>query len=411
MKKLLLLSLFIAITIQINGQQLSDVDNQYYDLAIEAELQRKDKLEKSSLNVLKRDSTYLYDDFEDNLQRKWIYYDYNSANNYASYQYFVLDENMEWTPSFLRNRMFNSDGSVSSYITQKYEDGGLVNSSKVTYEYNESGLTTLDDRERWDDDLQEWGPFLRFERTYNADNTLLSLTFYNTDLATGNLELAYIINYTNVDNVITEWLMEDYNNGVLYNMEKTEVYLNADNDRDSTYTYEWNAVFSSWDLISRYVYPEDLTAPVRAYQRDLYEEVTDSWDPDFRTVYYDHADLDEVQYLDRFSSNEGDPEMFLDRRLEYFWSDNQLVDLEVATVNEIDIVMPNPFEDNSQITVNGVKENTSFVLYDVHGNTMFTKDLKQSNSFSLNNLPNGIYFINLIQAGNIVEVKKIVKAR
>jgi len=74
--------------------------------------------------------------------------------------------------------------------------------------------------------------------------------------------------------------------------------------------------------------------------------------------------------------------------------------------------MPNPFEGNQQITINGMKENTTFVIYDIYGKRMFTKELKQSNSFTLNKiLPNGSYIINLIQANEVVGIMKIVKIR
>ena len=411
MKKTLLLSLLISITIQINGQQLSDFENQHQKLAQESELQRKNKI-ISSRDILKRDSTYRYDDFEDNLQRKWIYYDYNFANNYASYHDFDYEGNMQWTPNFIRNRTFNSDGSVSSYFSQRYEAGEWINSSRATFEYNDSGFETLEYREGWDVDLLEWVPFAQFETNYNADNTILTLSYYSRDLSSGDLELRYVNTYTNVDNVITEWITEDYNDGVLYNTDKTEVFLNANKERDSTYTYNWNENTSSWDLISRYVYPEDINAFVRTYQTDLYHEMTDSWDPQFRSVYTDYTDMDETQYWDRFRSDEGEAEFYLDSRLEYFWSSNPLLNVEVPNGNEIDIIMPNPFEGNPQITINGVKENTTFVLYDINGNTLYKKDLEQSNSFRLNRiLPNGSYIITLIQADNVVGVKKVIKIR
>ena len=411
MKRLLLLSFLISITLQINGQQLSDLENQHEQFTQEAELQRKNKT-VNYRDVLKLDSTYRYDDVEDNLQRKWIYYDYNFANNYSSYHDFDYEGNMEWSPNFIRNREFNADGSVSSYMSQRYVDGEWINSSKAVFEYNESGYETIENREGWDNDLQEWVPFLRFERTFNADNTLLTLSHYSRDLSTGELDLSYIITYTNVDNVITEWLKENYNDGEIYGMDKTEVYLDAENERDSTYTYEWNEDASSWDLISRYVYPEDILASVRSYQTDEYIEMTDSWDPLFLSIYTDYSDIDETQYWDRLRSNEGESEFYLSSRLEYFWSNNPLLNAEVPAENEIDIIIPNPFEGNPQITVNGVKENTTFVIYDIHGKSVFTKDMNQSDSFSLNkSLQNGVYFINLIEAGNVVQVKKIVKIR
>lgn len=221
MKKMLLLSFLISIAFQINGQQLSDLENQHEKLTQESEQQRKHKM-ASLRNVYKRDSTYFYDDFEDNLERKWIYNDYNFANNYASYDDFVY-EDMQWIPNFVRNREFNPDGSVSSYLSKRLVDGDWINSSKATYEYNQSGFETLENRERWDTDTESWSPFVRFERTFNADNTLLTLTHYSRDLD-GNLLLRYVNTYTNVDNVITEWLTENYDDGVIYNTDKTEVF-------------------------------------------------------------------------------------------------------------------------------------------------------------------------------------------
>jgi len=411
MKRLLLLSFLLSITIQINGQQLSELEYQHQTLTQEAELLRKDKM-IDYRDELKLDSTYRYDDEVDNLQRKWIYYDYNFANNYSYYHDFDYEGNMEWSPNFIRNREFNADGSVNSYMSQRYVDGEWINSSMAIFEYNDSGYETLEHREGWDNDLQEWIPFQRFERAYNADNTLLSLTYYTRDLSTNELDLAYIITYTNVDNVITEWLMENYNDGDLYGKDKVEVYLNAENERDSTYKYEWNEVASSWDLKSRYIYPENIFAPIRTYQTDQYVEMTDSWDPQFRSVYTDYTDIDQTQYWDRLRSDEGESEFYLSSRLEYFWSNNPLLDTEITDKNEIDIIIPNPFSGNPQITVNGIKENTTFVIFDIYGNSIFTKDMNQSNSFSLNSsLQNGVYFINLIQEGNVVAVKKIIKTR
>jgi len=410
MKKFLLLSFVFSVVFQINGQQLSDLESLHEKLAQESEQYKKDKT-ATIRDVYKRDSTYFYDDFEDNLEVKWIYFDYNFANNYASYEAFDYVD-MQWIPTFDRNREFNSDGSVSSYITQKHDNGGLINFSKTIFEYNDDGYQTLDYRENWDVDLQEWIPLRRFERTYNADNTLLTVTYSSRDLTTNNLELRYVITYTNIDNVITEWLWEDYNDGVLYNTEKTEVYLNAENDRDSTYTYEWNEDDLTWDLISRYIYPEDINASVRTYQTDLFQEATNSWDPQLLSVYSDYTDISETQYLDRFRSDEGESEFYLNNRFEYFWSSNPLVDVEVPTGNEIDIIIPNPFAGNPQITVNGIKENTTFAIYNIYGKRMFTKDLNQSNSFILDKvLPNGSYIINLIQENDIVETKKVVKVR
>ena len=411
MKKLLLFSFLLSFTIQVNAQQLIDLEDQHSKLAQESELQRKNKI-GTYRNVVKRDSTYRYEDVEDNLTRKWIYYDYNLANNYSSYHDFDYEGNMQWSPNFIRNQEFNPDGSVSSYVSQRYVNDEWINSSKSIFEYNDSGFQTLDYRESWDDDLQEWVPARRFERIFNADNTLLTLTYYNRDFSSGNLELAYITNYTNVDNVITEWIMEYYNDGEIYETTKTEVYLNAENDRDSTYRYEWNEEFSTWDLTSRYIYPADINAPVRKYQTDLYREMTNSWDPQFLSIYTDDTDINEIQYWDRFRSDEGQSEVYLESRLEYFWSINPLLDVEAAPGNEIDIILPNPFEGNPKISVDGLKGNATLVIYDVLGNTVFTKDLKQSNSFILNkNLPNGTYVINLIQADNILKAKKIFKIR
>ena len=410
MKKFLFLSLLILIAIQVDGQQLFNLENLHQTLTEESELQRKDK-SITNRDAYKRDSTYRFDDFEDNLQRKWIYYDYNFANNYASYEDFDYEGNMMWSPNFKRNREFNADGSVSAYQSQRYEDGSWVNSCRASYEYNESGFETLHNREGWDTDLEEWVPFLRFERTYNSDNILLTLSYYNRDFLTGLLDLAYVNTYTVVNNVTTDWITEYYNDGALISTEKTEIFLNAENDRDSTYRYSLNGNGSDWDLISRYIYPEDFNAPVRSYQTDLYRELTDSWDPQFLTIYTDDMDIEETQFVDRFRSDEDQPEYYLDSRLQYFWSNNPL-DVEIPTENEIDIILPNPFEGNPQITVNGVKENTIFAIYDINGNIVFVKNLEQSNSFNLNKpLANGTYFINLTQGDKLVEVKKIVKIR
>lgn len=139
--------------------------------------------------------------------------------------------------------------------------------------------------------------------------------------------------------------------------------------------------------------------------------MTDSWDPQFLHVYSDYTDIGEVQYWDRMRSDAGESEFYLDSRLEYFWSSNPL-DVENPSGNEIDIIVANPFEGNPQITVNGIKENTTFTIYDISGKSVFTKELNQSNTFNLNKvLPNGNYIINLIQANDVVGTKKIIKIR
>lgn len=395
--------------IPTNGQALSALENQHEKLTQESELDRKSKI-ASSRDVFKLDSTYFYDDFEDNLERKWIYYDYNSANNYAYYEDFSYAD-MQWTPRFIRNRTFNPDGSVHSYISQRYENGEWLNSARATYEYNQSGYQTLDDREQWNEDLQEWGPNFRFVTTYNDDNTLLTITHYSRDLSGSILELRYVRTYTNVDNVITSWITQNYTNGEVYRTDRTVVFLNADNDRDSTYSYEWNEAASSWDLLSRYIYPADMNAPVRVYQTDLYDEVTDAWDPRFRHIYTDYTNIGEVQYWDRMRSDAGQSEFMLDARLEYFWSGNPL-NVNGLTDPEIDILIANPFEGTPEITINGIKKNTTVTIYDMSGKLVFTKALTQPSTFTLNKLlPNGNYIINLRQANKVVGAKKIIKIR
>ena len=163
--------------------------------------------------------------------------------------------------------------------------------------------------------------------------------------------------------------------------------------------------------LSRYIYPEDISAPIRIYQTDLYVEMTDSWDPRFRHVYSDFSDIAEVQYWDRMRSDEGESEFYLDSRLEYFVSSNPL-DVEVLTDNEIEILMANPFEGNPQITINGINKNTTVAIYDVSGNMVFTRKLSQSNTFTLDKrLSNGSYIINSIQENKVVGTKKVFKIR
>ena len=410
MKKQLLFSLIISIAIQVDAQTFFELESQHEEFTEAAELQRKNKI-LTNRDTYKRDSMYRYDDIEDNLQRKWIYYDYNFANNYASYHDFDYEGNNEWSPNFIRNREFNTDGSVSSYASLRYVNSVWINSSRAMYEYNESGYETLENRETWDEDTQQWGPFIRFERFYNSDNTILTLNFYNTDFTTGLLDLAYIRTYTNIDNVITEWLTEYYDDGVIYERRKTEVFLDAENERDSTYTYEWDNITSTWNLSSRYIYPEDINASIRNYYTDEYNAVTNAWDPLFLSVFTEYADIGETQYWDRFRSDQDETDYYLDSRLEYFWSNNPL-DTEEPTENDIDIILPNPFEGNPQITLKGLNGNATFTIHDVRGNKLFEKEINQSNSFNLDRtLPNGIYFINLIQADKVIGSKKIVKMR
>lgn len=91
---------------------------------------------------------------------------------------------------------------------------------------------------------------------------------------------------------------------------------------------------------------------------------------------------------------------------------NQIAGVENEGAAGTDVeIFPNPADDQIKIQFNNQYSGGSIALFTIEGKQMMTQMINNDNEYvNVSSLPNGIYFIRLVTAGHVQEVKKLIIA-
>jgi len=369
----------------------------YYSNGI-IESQRIFKWDNAVNDFYEKDN-YLYNQTGDILQIISYNSDYTSGNksiyNYGlngvseKLIYYLYDYNtQDWRYSNKIIFEYNSSGLFSLEKSYYYDGANWIITDSLVYFYNTSEKDTLEIKYKSDNNGLSWNYYLKNTLDYNANNKIIQRILYVWDInhwrenskyetiydTSGRWEEAF--HFLWIDS-ISQWEnnQKDIFSYTGQNLTKDSIYLWEDsiwvNEAIDTYNYDINVNMSDIAYILDYVeeFLENANKLI-SYERDAWAEVLNQfWPYEIIEYYYSNSN---------FTNNEN---------------------LQTDVLK----IYPNPT--NGIITIN-VKNLQRIEIFDSNGKVVYQTNRIKKN-IDISGQAKGIYFIKVITAKG-VETKKIL---
>lgn len=308
----------------------------------------------------------------------------------------------DWNDNTLFAYTFDSNNNMTSVVTKYWNGINLENHTKTTYTYDANNNRISYLWQEWNG--IDWENYKKYIYTYAANNNM-------------------------TDYIIQNWSgssWEDYN-----------IYTNsfdANNNKISSLGKSWNG--STWENDRLYTYTYDASHNLTSNLLQNWEGmnwinyilITKSFDVNNNTInelyqfWNGSAWVNYIQWIDTFDENsfwisdltkewneEGSAIVYIDST--HFYSHAVLTGFNDIFKTGVGItVYPNPSSDKITIKTPAVSQNyAKLTISNLNGQQLITRQLTlQKTEIDVNTLPNGVYFIQIVQDKDI-QVCKFLK--
>jgi len=353
----------------------------------------------------------------------------------------------------LRSSSFDTVSSAfknNKRISFTYDAGGLIieslaktvdksgttwsNSQQTSFKY--TGFQLYEETIRnWDKTLSDWANFFNYKYSYEADNSLLSIFYQPWDAI--NQEWDYstkdLFTYDANNKVITvanqKW---NKNLGTWENYLRTNFTYSGGYISLKVYQL-WNKSTQTWDDYQKETisYTSSMKSEVVLQVKTL----TAEWENYSRTLYtYENALLsssteyfwygswtENKKYLHTYNAENmvittvtqnWAAHLGSFRNLaqdESFYSKREVIGIDETPVSAFSV--NNPVSKFGVLTISGLQENTKYQvsLISLNGSLLMNKSISTGESIALNNqIPNGIYMVNIATSGMKNTILKVL---
>jgi hypothetical protein len=308
-----------------------------------------------------------------NYSKKEYTYDANNKQTQIiNYSWFST--NNDWLADSKHEYSFDENGNMKLYVKYQWSDISkkwIIN-SKEEFTYNSNNKPTLSISSNWDLFSNDWIVSGKVEYIYDANGNKVKQTDYYwfsgpklwgikakreyTYDPNGflNEEINYSYNTYFVDVIISN----------LTNKTKYEYAYESDGEIALIQYYSWDAASNNWKIKNKEEYTYDSNNNMTQLHGLYWNVEKETWSSNFRfIIFYSEHSRTSVDGLD----------------------------------NEIIAIYPNPVSDNLQIRL--TNKSAKFELFDLKGNMVLSKELKNSETLDLKNYKKGLYIYHILSNG------------
>jgi hypothetical protein len=353
-------------------------------------------------------------------------YTYDEYGNRLTRLRQVPVDDTNWISSSLFTHTYGVNNNEQSILYQTWKDNAWLNDSFITYTYDANDNKQTEKTQKWEDNL--WTNYRLNSYSYdNNGNCLTYLVQHWQNNAWGNSSM-HDYTFDGSGNLTTDldkgWNDNNWENMWIYN-------YTYDNNGNKLRLFEERWINGEWVnlLIYTYTYDQNNNRTIELNQRWANNEWTNYTKKEFAfngKVVNATALEWKDSYWDESSENQ-DLEVILGgynlyiiwaRTAEFYYSD-----ITGVESNELDLYnfpldcYPNPALNkiNIKVDIDQYSSNTILGLYNQYGQKIKSIYIEPSQiwtniSFSLEELPSGIYFIRLDNGMQII-TQKIIHAK
>jgi hypothetical protein len=349
-------------------------------------------------------------------------YKYNEQNKLSEIVEKEKDiENIErhWVINRKTNFKYNDTGNLVEATVNSYDKTGItiVYSVKYYYSYNENG--ELYNLIASDFENQEWKPLINCSFLYNNQRKLIKADLFEAWYGLYETPLPSVHNYKYSENgYIQEYSVTGaYDIFIKYNWNSSGNLVNESwNDygwhQNDIIKYEYNSVGDLTKRLSS-LYYENQT------EEYFYNDVDASEITNYSFFTLDVGSLinpivispkKQISSIKSWKENGG--EWSFSENSVFFYSPINLkgeIFTSLKDINQSEIcVYPNPATDKITFTWNKNSDRLNLKLFQVTGSCVFDRDISLNETITLEKLPKGIYFYQLIEKQHVLKAGKLI---
>jgi hypothetical protein len=301
--------------------------------------------------------------------------------------------------------MYYSDNIPTQKIDY-YWDSTLndwLTDSKHEYTFDPNGNITLYVKYKWNPISNQWGVNHKEEFTYNTSNKqTFNIAsdwdlFSNDWIVSSKIESIYDANGNKTQQINYSWFSYPKLWGI---NAKSEYTFDSNGDMTQGIDYSYNTYYANTiksELINKIKY--DCT-----YESDggrtqiiyyLWDVDSNNWKVKNKEEYIYDSNNNTTQIHDSYWNIEK-TEWTSSFRFIYYYSEHSHTSVDGIN-NQIIALYPNPVSDNLQIRLYSTK--AIFELFDINGNNVLSKEIKNSETLDLKNYNKGIYIYHILSNG------------
>lgn len=296
----------------------------------------------------------------------------------------------------------NSNGNVIQYISQDWnqQSGSWVNKNRISYTYTSSNKTQTETNETWSDG--EWVNFSKDTYTYDGDGNTTNVLSQLWETTSNTWKNSSQRNYTNNNGLVQQYIIQtwDQSSSAWLNNQRVLYSYNASNEiQDVTYD---NISGNSWSSFLKSIYNYDASGSVSKILTQTKGSNT-NWVNNSQVLYSNNSNGVLQQYTVQNWDQSSGVWINLQRGSYTYNSPNM-----VQEKNEIEFTCsPNPASDFITIRLSS-SDFVKVSIMNLHGQVL-SKRVENGNEFQIpiNDLPKGIYIINLECKGKMGSYKFI----
>jgi len=379
----------------------------------------------------KKKEVYFYDNVTKNTKR--VYYRW---------------ENNAWVEDDMTKYFCDDNGNVSSYIYYEYNEasGNLEPNIKTVLSYNEKNL--IINKEEYNYDNNSWNKQVKYGYEYN-DNGQLTIEYeYSVDDGEWKLDAKTNYNYENNNNLISKisfnWIDSDWELSEKYeytyennNLVKENYHIWSNNtwNINSVKKYSYNdnndmiqEIYYSYTTEGNIIYNYKHTYTFDNNHNTLteidYQWNTGSWLENKKyEIFYNmnylltqsiqpfEFDLEIgagnnniITSVKGYSKSNNDWSQIATTTL--YYSEHDLVSTQEKQSTENIKVYPNPASNYINVSfANNTKDAILFNLFNIQGQIVLSKTIKNNEQINISNLPKGMYLYNILVNGDVFSGK------
>jgi len=295
----------------------------------------------------------------------------------------------------------NSNGNVIHYISQDWnqQSGSWVNKNRIGYTYTSSNKTQTEINETWSDG--EWVNFYKDTYTYDGDGNTTNVLSQLWETNSNTWENEYNRNYTYNNGLTQQYIVQtwDQSSSAWSNHQLVLYSYNASNKiQEMTYqSYDYG-----WFSFMRSLYTYDASGSVSKILSQT-KGSNSNWENSCQVLYSNNSNGVLQQYTaQNWDQSSGD--WINSLRGSYTYYNTNMV----QESNGIEFACsPNPASDFITIRLSS-PDFVKVSIMNLQGQVLSTR-VENGNEFqiSINDLPKGVYIINLERGGKMGSYKFI----
>ncbi len=334
-----------------DGQILENI----YEYQVEGPISWKDEYTYDENKNLLQEERLHWDDYEQKWEPQYRYtHLYNVDNQREITQFYDLNYDDLWELVRKYEYTYTPNGEQASRIEYDRETGQWLPDTRILNEYDAQGNMTLDLRQGWQADFEDWANLQAVEYTYDAVGNQLST-------------------------IETRW---NYNTLLFQGSWKDE-YQYDQNNNITQYTYAQAAIPGQFIPSTRYTYTYDYDYT----QEDLVQPYNITFNNKITRILRESWNVDNNEWQFANQSN-------------YEYTSEEIRTLPVLDVNYVcSNVHPNPATDFINFRVVGASTAVRVRLFDTNGKWLGEQLLNDNHTISVSHLQRGVYFYQLLYNG------------